>query len=296
MNTRKRETLRKIRRQRRRDERRERGPSHGVEVPARPREEERPTRPRAPTVPVDADVTSPGERSWLPWIDGFLATRSLANPEEAAYVMRRVLSEVRSWASFVSGEFLALAPTYVGHRTSYRAGRTYQLFERFVRWMHTQREVTDWQRDVLLREIERQRYCEGLRTELPPALELTLSDYDIPRFARELAPTFEDPVLADEGLVASALRCLQSHLKLQLGESRHPPVGSLDPHQLVRDVSEGVEDASDHEHNQALFTMLSVFYEWAGKSGRLERGRAAALASTLASAAMPVVAVQGMAS
>jgi len=202
--------------------------------------------------------------------------------------MRCVLSHVHSWAEFLGGGFLALAPLYVKFETSYRAGRTYQLLERFVRWMHAQHELTDWQRDVLLREIERQRYCHQLRAELPPAMELLLCDQAVARLARELAPTFEDPALAHEGVVAAALRCLQSHLDLQLGASRHPPVGSLDPDRMVRDVAELAGDNIDLERDQALFTTLARFYEWAGKTGRLEPTRAATIASVLAAAALPV--------
>lgn len=240
---------------------------------------------------------SPGEREWNPLVEGFVATRSFRDPEEVIDVMLHVLARVRSWAEFVSGGFLSLAPLYVKEQFRHGAGRTFQLFEGFVRWMRAQDEITDWQRDVLLFEIATQRYCHRVRPERPPGvMEMSLSEHDIARLARELTPTLDDPILADEGLVASALRCLRSHLVLQLGPSHCPPIGSLDPHQLIRDVGSFVEHVSDHEHDRALFTTLSRFYDWAGKTGRLQRERASEIAAVLAMAAAPMHVSSGMVS
>lgn len=301
MNTAKRESLRRRRRERAREARRQRPPSEVViEAPcaasdsvsrvraARPRPERgprrAPSRPERSTAPLE-----PGERSWVPLVEAFVATRSFRDPEETTEVMLDVLSRVRSWGDFVSGGFLFLAPMELRWRFRCGAGRTYQLFEGFTKWMHAQREINDWQRDVLLFEIARWRYSYRLRPELPPGvMEMCLSEHDVARLARELTPTLEDPILADEALVASALRCLHSQLILQLGPSLSPPVGSLDPNRLVRDVASFVQHVSDHEHDRALFTTLSRFYDWAGKTGRLDRKRASEIAAVLAMAAAPL--------
>lgn len=240
---------------------------------------------------------SPGEREWNPLVEGFVSSRSFRDPEEVIDVMLHVLARVRSWADFVSGGFLFLAPLEVKGHFRYGAGRTFQLFEGFVRWMHAQDEITDWQRDVLLFEIATQRYCHRVRPERPPGvMELSLPDHQIPKIARELAPTFEDPVLADEGMVISALRCLQGHLEMHLGPSQWPPVGSLDPHQLIRDSTSFAQTRAHHESNRALFATLARFYDWAGKTERLQGKRAAEIAAVLAMAAAPMGVPSGMVS
>jgi hypothetical protein len=213
--------------------------------------------------------------------------RRPAQPELSLAVLRLVVP--MSFGDLVEAGWVTIAATqvYTAYVPGFSHGRTHQLIERFVVWLHEQREIDDWQRDVALAKIDEMRgACGGRPVGRRLVAEIGLRTVRSGRYDEAFARTV-DPFL--QPLVPQLMRVLWSHLEERLGPCSDPPVGSLDADRMIAAVYALLEPGGIEAYRD-LFLMTSAFYRWLGEHGHLDPARANAIASRFAAASLSLVA------
>lgn len=241
-------------------------------------------------VPGYAGMKRAEWHDWRQVAETFVAERPCADPLGTVEVLVLVLGMAGSWAELVgAGAWVQLAPTelYVHYVPGYRAARTYALLDRFTVWLHARGDVTDWQRDVMRSEIDAQRAAHGCAEQGVRRVRELRFGTRAEALTREWVRRMEHP--DDRTLAGRAVRVLVSQLHVQLGESREPPLGSLDVDALIREVVRAIDGAPDAAERE-LFALLSSYYRWLGDEAHLEPRRALWLSRRLAHAALGIAA------
>jgi len=219
-----------------------------------------------------------------------VAERPCSDPLGVVEVLVLVLSLAGSWGDLVgAGAWVQLAPTeiYVHYVPGYQAARTYALLDRFTEWLHERGDITRWQRDVMRASIDAQRGAHGCTERGVRRVRELRFGVRAEALANDWVGHFDHP--DDRRLGRRALRVLIGQLHVQLGETRDPPLGSLDVDAFLAAIVASVDGAPDASERE-LFALLSSFYRWLGDGEHLHPPRALWISRRLAEAALGMAA------
>lgn len=270
---------------------------NGRSRPARPPTppEPRSSRGRAREEPPEREpgyAGMPRER-WEDWgqvAETFVAERRCANPERVIGVLTLVLRHAKSWTELLAAHgwlLVAATEVYVHYVPGYGPPRTFQLLDRFVRWLHERGDIDLWRRRALEHAIDEQRRAHGHPGLGRPAVPDLVLGIMGDRVVAEFAETLDDPWLRDRA--PSTVGLLSRFVEIQHGPGNDVPMGALDPELLISQMLAAAETMPD-PYARDSFAIAARFYRWAGETARLEGSRADALASRFAAAALAIAA------
>lgn len=229
----------------------------------------------------------PRER-WEDWrqvAETFVAERRCSDPPQVVEILALVLRQAHSWTELLAAEawvMFAFSEVYVNYVPGYGAPRTYQLLDRFVRWLHERGDIDEWRMQTIQTRIDEERRAHGHPgLDRPVVRDLVLGvmwDRVVAEFAATLSDDQRDRAL-------SAVGILKSYVEMQHGDGHQVPMGAIDPDLVIRDVPRMMPEPSGPA-SRDVFSLAAQFYRWARDTDRMERSRADAIASAFAAAAL----------
>lgn len=217
----------------------------------------------------------------------FVEDRRPTRPERTLGVLDLIVPS--RWGDLVGGSWIGDAGTmvYMHSVPGFSTGRTHQLIAKFVAWLHARGHLDDWQRRALLSRVDEARASYGApREHAEKVRDVALGELQREQLGQRFAREVDDPVLRP--LAPSLTRLLARVIEDQLGPCAAPPLGSLDPDQLITLVF-ALHEPHHRDADRALFTGAAAFYRWLGTSGQLDPERAKAIGARLAAAALGLV-------
>lgn len=215
-------------------------------------------------------------------VEDFVRESRPANPEATSAALLCVLDEIRSWRHFIEGSWICGASHQVDHHywgQGFGYRRTLNLVERWIRWMHRERGLHEWDLERLLMTIDDYREGYGGQRRRPGGfVERGMAFDDVAACVDEY---LESRVCssAERPLLESSIHLFA----LRASEDDFVRFGALDVVNFAAELctDEVAGFVMEAEVRSALFLNGASFYRWLGRSGKLRADRAEVISAEL---------------
>lgn len=223
-------------------------------------------------------------RDWRQVAETFVAERRSSDPKQVVEVLTLVLRRCPSWTDFLAGVdwlMFAFSEVYTNYVRGYGAPRTFQLLDRFVRWLLERGDIDEWRFRAMQYAIDQERRRHGHPGLDRPVVKDLVLGFRWESVAADFARTLEDGVQRE--MAPSLVGLLRNYIQLEHGRARDVPMGALDPERVIPELVATAPSA--HATREALL-VAAGFYRWAGDTERLEPTRAEQIAARFSAAAL----------